>query len=83
MIGISKSAAHRHKKAIEKRNLFPESYLWETQEGQEWLCRLFVAVIFLFAIKCGIGAGTISEFFKMLRLDKFIGISPKTITLPS
>ena len=79
IIGISKSATHRHKKAIEKRNLFPESSLWETQEGYEWLCRLFIAVIFLFAIKNGIGAGTISEFFKLLRLDMFIGISPTTI----
>jgi len=79
MIGISKSATHRHKNAIEERNLFPESYLWETQEGYKWVCRLFVAVIFLFAIKFGIGAGTISEFFKLLRLDKFIGMSSTTM----
>lgn len=79
MIGISKSATHRHKKAIEKRNLFPESYLFETQEGYKWICRLFIAVIFFFAIKCGIGACTISEFFKSLRLDRFIGVSPTMI----
>ena len=40
--GVSKSAADCHKKAIEKRNLFPESYFWETQQGYAWLCRLFL-----------------------------------------
>jgi hypothetical protein len=79
LTGISKSAAHRHKKAIEGRNLYPESHLWERPEGYEWLRRLFVAVIFFFAIKNGIGAGTISEFYQMLRLERIFGASPTTI----
>jgi len=79
LMRISKSAVHRHKKAIEGRGAFPESHLWETHEGYGWLCRLFVGVIFLFAIKNGIGAGTISEFFKLLHLDRFFGMSPTTI----
>ena len=77
--GVSKSAADRHKKAIEKRNLFSESYFWETKEGGAFLCRLFVGVLFLFGIKNGIGAGTISEFFKLLRIDKHVGSRPTTI----
>jgi len=32
ILGISKSAMHRGKKAIEERNLFPESRFWETNE---------------------------------------------------
>lgn len=79
LTGISKSATHRHKRAIEERNLYPESHLWETPEGYEWLRRLFVAVIFVFAIKNGIGGGTISEFYRMLRLEKAFGVSPSTI----
>ena len=79
LTGISKSAVNRHKRAIEGRNLFPESCFWETKEGGAWLCRLYVAVLFLFGITCGIGAGRISLFFKLLRLDMHIGSSPSTI----
>jgi len=79
MLGISKSAVHRHKKAIDQRNRFPESYFWETKEGIGFLCRLFVGALFLFGIKSGIGAGTISEFFKLLRIDTHVGSCPATI----
>jgi len=79
ILGISKSAVHRHKNAIEKRNRFPESYFWETKEGIGFLCRLFVGALFLFGIKSGIGAGTISEFFKLLRIDTHVGSCPTTI----
>lgn len=79
MLGISKSAVHRQKKTIEQRDRFPESYFWETEEGIGFLCRLFVGVLFLFGIKSGIGAGTISEFFKLLRIDTHVGSCPSTI----
>jgi len=79
ILGISKSAVHRHKNGIEQRDLFPESYFWETKEGGAFLCRLFVGVLFLFGIKNGIGAGTISEFFKLLCIDRHVGSSPTTI----
>ena len=79
ILGISKSAVHRHKNAIEKRNLFPESYFWETREGIAFLSRLFVGVLFVFGIKNGIGAGTISEYFKLLRIDTHVGSCPTTI----
>ena len=39
--GCSKSAAHRHIQSQKKRNLYPESWFWETEEGQAWL-RLLV-----------------------------------------
>lgn len=79
LTGISKSSVHRLKKALFDRNQYPESYFWETKEGYHWLCILVYATIFLFGIKCGIGAETISHFFKMLRLSKHIGVSPTTI----
>jgi transposase len=31
--GFSKSSVHRHLKAKERRNQYPESHLWETKEG--------------------------------------------------
>ena len=77
--GVSKSAVHRQKNAIEKRNLFPESYFWETREGIAFLSRLFVGVLFVFGIKNGIGTGTISEYFKLLRIDTHVGSCPTTI----
>jgi hypothetical protein len=36
--------------------------LWETAAGQEWLRLLVFGTIYVFGIKCGIGAETLSEF---------------------
>ena len=79
LTNIPKSSIHRLVKAILKRNRYPESYFWETQEGYNWLRILIFAVIFLIGINCGIGAETISAFFKMLRLDMHSAVSPTTI----
>ena len=35
--GIPKSSVHRHKQAIEQRQQYPESSLWETSAGSQWL----------------------------------------------
>lgn len=77
--GIAKSSAHRHVQSAMKRNLHPESHLWETDEGYNWLCRLFYGSIIFFGIQCGIGAEKLSDFFIFLRLDRHIGVSPSTI----
>jgi len=66
--GIPKSSVHRHQRAIERRNQYPESSLWETAAGQEWLRLLVFGTIYVFGIKCGIGAETLSEFFYLLQL---------------
>jgi len=76
---IPKSSVQRLVKAILKRNQYSESHFWETEEGCQWLRILVYATIFLFGIKCGIGAETISQFFKMLRLTMHIAVSPTTI----
>jgi hypothetical protein len=36
--------------------------LWETAAGQEWLRLLVFGTIYVFGIKCGIGAETLSGF---------------------
>jgi hypothetical protein len=59
---IPKRSVHRHAKAIERRNLYPESFFWEISEGQQFLSRLIFATIFVFGIMCGVGAGRISFF---------------------
>ena len=60
--GLSKSSVHRHTQAMARRDCHPESWLWETPEGRNWLIRLVVATLFMFGLKRGVGAETLSEF---------------------
>ena len=41
--GLSKSSVHRLTRAMERRDVHPESWWWETPEGHQWLTRLVVA----------------------------------------
>src|SRR5499427_5402530 len=74
--GFSKSSVHRHLQAIDRRDRYPESKLWETPEGRTWLIRLVVATLFIFGLKRGVGAETLSEFFGRLHLEAHVGCSP-------
>jgi AcrR family transcriptional regulator len=77
--GLSKSSVHRHFQAIDRRDRYPESGLWETEEGRIWLLRLVVATLFIFGLKRGVGADTLSEFFDRLHLDAQVGCSPSAL----
>ena len=77
--GISKSSVHRLQQAMERRDRHPESWLWETEEGRGWLIRLAVAALFIFGLKRGVWAETISEFFGRLRLEAHSGCSPSAL----
>ena len=55
--GLSKSSVHRLQQAMERRDVHPESWLWETAEGRRWLTRLVVATLYTFGLKRG-GGGT-------------------------
>lgn len=77
--GIPKSSVHRHKQAIARRDHYPEASLWETTAGQEWLRLLVCGAIYVFGIKCGIGAETLSEFFYLLQLPMQVGVSPSAL----
>ena len=61
--GLSKSSVHRLQHAMERRNSHPESWLWETEDGRQWLTRLVVATLYTFGLKRGVGLDTMSEFF--------------------
>jgi hypothetical protein len=78
-IGLSKSSVHRHLQAIDRRDRYPESSLWETEAGRTWLVRLVVATLFVFGLKRGVGAETLSEFFGRLRLEGHVGCSPSAL----
>jgi len=77
--GFSKSSVHRHLQAMDRRERYPESSFWETPAGRAWLIRLIVATLFVFGLKRGVGAETLSEFFSRLHLDGHIGCSPSAL----
>jgi len=78
-IGLSKSSVHRHLQAIKRRDCYPEASLWETEVGRRWLLRLVVATLFVFGLKRGVGAETLSEFFSRLHLEAHVGCSPNAL----
>jgi hypothetical protein len=78
-IGFSKSSVHRHLQAINRRDRYPESSFWETEAGRNWLLRLVVATLFVFGLKRGVGAETLSEFFGRLHLEAHVGCSPSAL----
>jgi DNA-binding transcriptional ArsR family regulator len=77
--GVSKSSVHRPLQAIDRRDRYPESGLWETPEGRNWLIRLVVATLFIFGLTRGGGAETISAFFRRLHLEAHGGCSPSAL----
>ena len=77
--GLSKSSVHRLQQAMERRDVHPESWLWETAEGRRWLTRLVVATLYTFGLKRGVGVDTMSEFFARLRLETQVGCSPSAL----
>jgi hypothetical protein len=64
---------------MERRSVYPESSLWETEEGQRWLFRLLIAVILEFGMKDGVGAERISAFFHRIHLEKELAVSPSAL----
>ena len=77
--GLSKSSVDRSLKAIDRRNKYPESYFWETEEGQVWLHLFVVAILYTFALKGNQGAERISEFLKRIRVNTHVGVSPSAL----
>lgn len=77
--GIAKSSVHRQLQAIERRQQYAESPLWEDPSGYQWLHRLVWAVVYVFGVKHGIGNDTLSEFFHLVHLQGRIGVSPHAL----
>jgi len=76
---ISKSSVHRHKQQIAKRIDDIGTDFWETEHGYKFTVRLVVAVIFVFCIKSGNGAGRVSDFLRLLQLDTYLPASESII----
>ncbi len=78
-LNISKSSVQRHISSRARRNRYPESYFWETAEGEEWLRLLLFGAIYHFGIKGGIGSDSLANFFQVLRLNEHIGVSASAL----
>ncbi len=76
--GISKSSVHRHQQAMQRRQQ-PASGLWESPVGAQWLKRLVVATIFVFCFKRGVGCESLVEFFRLLGLERHVGLSVSSL----
>jgi hypothetical protein len=77
--GLSKSSVHRHLQARDRRDRYPESWFWETEAGRTWLIRLVVATLWVFGLKRGVGAETLSAFFSHLHVEAHVGCSPSAL----
>ncbi len=76
LIHRSKSSVSRLWRAQVRRNLHPESALWETEPGAAWLRHLTFAVLYKFGIQHHVGADALSDFFKMILINTHVGVSP-------
>ena len=76
---LSKSAFYRHKKSQKARIKTMGHDFFETEEGQEWLRRLFYAIILVFGLQSGVGSETISFFFSIINVNAYVGTSPSSI----
>lgn len=77
--GLSRSSVHRHQQSIERAKQYPETSEWETPQGYRWLVRLVIAVVYHFGIKQGVGAESLSAFFKAIHLNTHVGHSPTAL----
>jgi hypothetical protein len=78
-VGLTKDSVARSLAAMFRRNKYPESQFWETEEGQAWLCLLVIGTVYVFGIKGNQGAERISEFFKLIRINTHVGVSPSAL----
>lgn len=78
-LGISKSSAQRHRRAIQSQQDDPIAAFWSSPAGLEYLVKIVVLVLYCFGIKGGVGAESISTFFKLARLDEHVGSSVNAI----
>ena len=77
--GMSKSAAHRHKQTLARRNQYPESWFWETEAGRQWLGLLVCATIYVFGIRGGVGMDMMAEFFLYVHVSSHLGVSASSL----
>lgn len=79
ILQIPKSTVQNHLNRIRKRRKHPESLFWDKPEGDAWLRLLVFSTLYTFGLRCNIGADQLSIYFKQLRIDTHIGVSPSSL----
>lgn len=75
LINGSKSSVRRHLKAQKNRALYPNHRC-----GKAPRVRVLVfATLYVFCLGRGVGTDQISLFFKLIRIDKYVGISASAL----
>lgn len=77
--GIPISTIAYHEARREKRAKSSGTDYWDTGEGQLFLKRMIISLIYTFAIKGGVGAGRIREHLTQLNLDGIAAVSENSI----
>ena len=78
-LGIASSTIAYHDKRRKKRKEKSGTAYWDTPEGQLFLKRMIISVIYTFAIKGGVGAGRIREHLTHLHLEGVAAVSESSI----
>jgi len=77
--GIPKSTVQYHKGKLSNRVAASGTDFWETEAGMNFIIRLVVGTVYMFALKSGNGAGRLREFFELLEIQRYAGVSETTI----
>ena len=75
----SKSSIDREKQRSKARAEVPGASFFELSDGQSWLKKLVVAVVFIFGIHCGVGSEKLALFFSLLNIDLFVAVSKSSL----
>jgi hypothetical protein len=78
-LGLSKSSVHRHLRRSIAEPATPSRGYGKHQKAETGSSAWVVATLFIFGLKRGVGAETISEFFARLHLETHIGCSPSAL----
>ena len=77
--GVPSSTIAYHDTRRKKRALKSGTTYWDTAEGQEFLKRMIISVIYTFAIKGGVGAGRVREHLTHLHLEGVAAVSESSL----
>jgi len=77
--GIPLSTVAYHEKRREKRKESSGTDHWETGQGQYFLKRMIISVIYTFGIKGGVGSGRIAEHLGHLQIEGVAAVSESSI----
>lgn len=78
-LGISQTSVWRHQMTRRSLASTPVSEFWSSAAGMVYLIRVVVAVFYCFGIKHGVGAESLSEFFRMIDLEPHLATSPSAL----